>query len=135
MSDQQQSRTGGIENQLDGVGIFCLIISFFGLIACIFLSQNETIKQTNLSSFWIGLGIGVIAEGIIFLILFKAGAEVIRLLKKLNGIPYGGVISGTHEIGDQYTCTECGTTVAQDAKFCTNCGVNFEGEEKEKEDV
>lgn len=135
MSEQQQVRTGGIENQLDGVGIFYLIISIIGLIACIILSQDETIKQTGLSSLWIGLAIGVIAQGIIFWILFKAGAEVIRLLKKLNGLPYGGVISETYGSGTQYTCTECGTPVAPNAKFCTNCGVSFEEEEVEKEEA
>jgi DNA-directed RNA polymerase subunit RPC12/RpoP len=132
MSEQQQTRTGGIENQLDGVGIFFLIVSIIGLIVCIILSQEETIKQTGLSSFWIGLGIGVVAQGIIFWILLKAAAEVIRLLKKLNGLPYGGIISETYGSGTQYTCTECGTPVAPDAKFCTNCGVNFEEEEKEE---
>ncbi|HQF42560.1 MAG TPA: zinc-ribbon domain-containing protein [Ignavibacteriaceae bacterium] len=135
MSEQQQTRTVGIENQLDGVGIFYLIISIIGLIACIVLSQDEAIKQTGLSSFLIGLGIGVIAQGIVFWILFKAGAEVIRLLKKLNGLQYDGVISGTEGSGTEYTCTECGTPVAPDAKFCTNCGVSFEEKEEEKEEV
>jgi len=130
MSENQQTRTGGIESKLDGVGIFYLVISIIGFVAFIILSQSEPIKQTGLSSFWIGLGIGVIAQGIIFWILFEAGAEVIRLLKKLNGLPYGGKISETYGNGTEYTCTECGTPVAPNAKFCTNCGVNFEEEEK-----
>jgi hypothetical protein len=135
MSDQQQKRTGGVENLLDGVGIFYLIISMIGCVACIILSQDEGIKQTGLSSFWIGLGIGVVAQGIIFWILFQAGAEVIRLLKKLNSLPYGGTISKTYGSGTEYTCIECRTPVAQNAKYCTNCGVSFEdNEELEKEE-
>ncbi len=135
MSENQQTRTGGIEGMLNGVGIFYLVISIIGFVACIILSQSETIKQTGLSSFWIGLGIGVIAQGIIFWILFEAGAEAIRLLKKLNGLPYGGKISETYGIGTEYTCTECGTPVAPNANFCTNCGVSFEEEEEEKQEV
>ena len=130
MSQQKQIRDGGIESQLDGVGIFYLVISIIGLIVCIVLSQDETIKQTGLSSFWIGLGIGVIAQGIVFWILFKAGAEVIRLLKKLNGLPYGAVISETAGSGVEYTCTECGAPVAPMANYCTHCGVNFEEQEE-----
>jgi hypothetical protein len=132
MSEQKHMRTGGVEGKLDGVGTFYLIISIIGLIGCIILSQDKLIKQTGLSDFWIALGIGAIAQGIIFWILFKAGAEVIRLLKKLNGLPYGGEISET--IGDwaEYTCTDCGSPVSPDSKFCTQCGANFE-EQKEKE--
>ena len=135
MSDQQQTRTGGIESLLDGVGTFYLTVSIIGLIVCIILSQEETIKQTSLSSFWIGPGIGVIAQGIMLWILFKAAAEVIRLLKKLNGLPYGGVIAEIYGSGTQYTCTECGTPVAPNAKFCANCGVKFENEEEIKEEA
>ena len=134
MADQQQNRSGGIESQQEGIGIFYLIISIISLIVCIFLTKDETIKQTGLSSFWIGLGIGVIAQGIIFWILFKAGAEIIRLLKKLNGLPYGGAISETYASVTAYTCTECGAPTAPNAKYCTNCGVSFE-DVKEKEDV
>lgn len=129
MSDQQQVRTGGIENQLDRVGIFYLIVSIIGLIACIILSQDETIKQTGLSSFWIGLGIGVIAQGIIFWILFKAGAEIIRLLKKLNNLPFGGQISQvTNEEDLEYSCSICGSAVEQNSKYCTECGAKLDEE-------
>lgn len=132
MSEQRQIRTGGIESKLDGVGTFYLVISIIGLIACIILSQDEALKQTGLSSLWIGFGIGAIAQGIIFWILFKAGAEVIRLLKKLNGLPYGGIISETIGDGTEYTCTDCGAPVAPDSKFCTQCGVNFEEQKETK---
>lgn len=126
MTGQKQIRTGGVESKLDGVGAFYLIISILGLIGCIIISQDETVKQTGLSSFWIALGLGAIAQGIIFWILFKAGAEVIRLLKKLNGLPYGGEISETEGDGAEYNCTDCGAPVSQDSKFCTQCGANFE---------
>ena len=126
MAEQKQTRTGGVESKLDGVGTFYLIISIISLIGCIILSQDETIKQTGLSSFWVALGLGAIAQGIIFWILFKAGAEIIRLLKKLNGLPYGGEISVTIGEGAEYNCTDCGAPVAPDSKFCTQCGANFE---------
>jgi hypothetical protein len=132
MSEEKQIRRGGIESQLDGIGVFFLIISIISFIGCLFLSRDETVRQTGLSSIWVVLGIAGIAEGIIFWILFKAGAEIIRLLKKLNGLHYGGSISETIDYGTENKCTECGALVAPEAKFCTQCGVSFiETEEKE----
>jgi len=95
MSEKNRIGSGGIEGKLEGAGIFYLFISILGLAACIFFSQDEKIKQIGLSSLCFGIGIGVLVQGIVYLILFRAGAEVIRLLKRLNGLPYGGLISKT----------------------------------------
>lgn len=130
MEEQRQTKSGAIESKLDGVGSFYLFISILSMVICILLSQEESVKQTGLSSFWIALGIGSTAQGIIFWIVFKASAEVIRLLKKLNGISYTGDISGTVDNSVEYSCTDCGAPVTSDSKFCPNCGASFENEKE-----
>ncbi len=132
MSEQKKLRSGGIESLLEGVGLFYLVISIISFFICVFFSQDEVIKETSSSSFWIVLGIGVLAQGIIFWILFKAGSEIIRLLKKLNGLPYGGIISKTVGGGVEYSCTKCGASVSPNSNFCTQCGANFDDEEEEE---
>jgi len=123
---------GGIEGKMDGVGTFYLIISIVAMVMIMIESQEETIQKLGLSYFWFGLGIGVLAQGIIAWILFRAGGEIIRLLKKLNGIPFGGTISEakspstSFRARDSYACTNCNSKVSSDAKFCPNCGVEFE---------
>lgn len=119
-----QFRYGGIKSKLDGVGIFYWIASIVGFIICIFLSQRKTIESDELSSFWIGFEVITLAQGIIFSIMFKAAAEVVRLLKKLNELPYGGEISELSFGG--YKCNECGASVNQNENICPLCGVSFE---------
>ena len=135
MDEQIQIKTGGIEGKLQGVGNFYLVISIITLVLVAIHSQDTIIKQSGLSSVWMIIGIGALVQGIIFWILFKAGAEVIRLLKKLNGIPYGGIISEINEVENdsEYACTNCGSTVNKDSKFCPGCGVSFEEKEESEQ--
>lgn len=123
------TKDSGVEGRLEGVGTFYIIISIIALIVTLIISQGEQIKNTVLSTLWIAIGISFLAQGIIFMILFQAGAEVIRLLKKLNNLPYSGTISNekeaTVEVND-YTCSECGSVVDKNAKYCAACGVKLE---------
>lgn len=132
MPEQKPTLTGGIEGKMDGVGAFYLVMSIIAMVLIFIESTGEPIQKLGLSYFWIGLGIGVLAQGIIAWILFRAGGEIIRLLKKLNGIPYGGAISEAKSPSmsareeDDYVCTNCNSKISKDAKFCPNCGVEFE---------
>ena len=125
MANEVQPRRGGIEGQLDGVGGFILFLSVVALVVSFVLSQDEAAKKLGLSSLWIVLGIGALAQGIIFWVLFRAGSEVIRLLKKLNHLPFGGSISEAEGGGSEYTCTDCGEPASEEAQFCTKCGSKF----------
>ncbi len=87
MPENNEVRSGGIESKLDGVGGLYLFVSVLALIACIVLSQTDAYQKTGLSILLIAIGIGALAQGIIAWILFQAGGEIIRLLKKLNGLP------------------------------------------------
>ena len=125
MSDGNQSkqpRTGGVESKLEGVATLYLVLSIIGLLACVVISQGDAVKSGGLSSFWIGLGVAALLQGIVFWILFEAGAEVIRLLKKIAGLPYAGRISETDGGGESFSCSDCGAPVSVIDKFCTQCG-------------
>jgi hypothetical protein len=119
---ERKERTGGIESKLDGVAVFYLVLSILALIVCLVMSQDEVIKKIGFSSFLIAIGIGATVQGIVFWILFRADAEVVRLLKKLNGLPYAGSISETVGETASYVCTDCGAQVSVIDKVCTQCG-------------
>ena len=119
-NDNNQSNS--IESQLDGIGLFIIFISIISAIGLIYFSQDETIKQSGSSVIYIAIGIAIFLQGIIWRIIVRAGAEIIRLLKKLNDISYTGLITGEDE---EIVCSECGAVVIEDAKFCPECGTNL----------
>ena len=123
--NEQNSSTGTVEGKLEGGGTFYIFISFLVFAVCFVFAFSDEAKLTNTSFIWIGVGLGLAAQGIIFWILFKGAAEVIRLLKKLNGISYEGHISGNNQ-QREFTCTECGAATTEKAKYCSHCGVSFE---------
>jgi uncharacterized paraquat-inducible protein A len=134
MNEQIQKRTGGIEGKLDSIGNFNLFFSVIALVICIFYSQDVKVNNAGLSLYWIVVGIIVLGQGILFWVIFHAAAEVIRLLKKLNRIPYGGYISETQiQLIDKqasteeksYYCSECEAPVAANDKVCPKCGVKL----------
>ncbi len=124
--------SGGKENQMSGLGIFFLIVGIIGLIACFVVSGSVTKTSSysgwgddGLSPIWIAVGIVSLIEGIALFIVLTAGAEAIRLLKKLNGLTFGGEISEpTPEIG--LKCSECGDSVSEYDEECNECGNKFE---------
>ncbi|MEI7907663.1 MAG: zinc-ribbon domain-containing protein, partial [Bacteroidota bacterium] len=64
-------------------------------------------------------------QGIIFKTLFDAAAEVIMLLKKLNGLSYCGSISNSEGDGESFLCRHCGEPVTKKDKYCTQCGASL----------
>ncbi|MHB8581311.1 MAG: zinc ribbon domain-containing protein [Ignavibacteriaceae bacterium] len=123
-----QQRTGGIESTLEGVGTFYLFSSVIAAIAFIFIALQDNYQKMGLTEVFIIFSIAFLVNGIIFQILFKAAAEVIRLLKRLNGLPYGGLLSVTEtdsENDNSLFCSECGEQVAIKDKICTQCGATL----------
>lgn len=58
----------------------------------------------------------------VFHILTSFG-EIIRLLKRLNHLPYNGEISQSHQNkAVLYKCTQCEKIVAPDDLICFHCG-------------
>ena len=78
------------------------------------------------SSIWYGVGIIGFIQALIAAIIFEGGADVIRLLKKLNGLPYGGLISVVTPKAIRNRCSECEYVISDpDTKFCPRCGRIF----------
>lgn len=133
MSEQQKSNGVAIESRLETIGIFYLVISVVAGVVLIAFTASQSGNMSSYSYFLSGIAIGIALQGIIFWVLLKAGAEIIRLLKKQNGLPYEGEISTVYEEAPQVTCNACGTSVSPDAKYCSSCGAEFVEEEKSTE--
>lgn len=56
---------------------------------------------------WLLPALGGFVQGLALFIVLSAAAEIIRLLKKLNGLPYGGNISEPTS-GYSHYCSQCG---------------------------
>jgi DNA-directed RNA polymerase subunit RPC12/RpoP len=128
---------GGREAALSGLGTFCLAASILGLVAAVGMAGfstdhgwQESWGQDGISPMWIVLGIVSLIQGIAGNIFCQAFAEVIRLLKKLTDLPYGGQISQASPMA-HYVCSDCGAPVWLDeeiAKKCAKCDKVFESE-------
>jgi hypothetical protein len=115
---------GGSEAALSGLGTFFLVVGVIGaLLAFAFAGLND-----RNSSLWITAGVVGLVQGMMTNILCKGFAEIIRLLKKLNGIPFGGHISKATPLYEN-VCSECGTSLYDEflpAAKCPKCAVEFE---------
>lgn len=125
---------GGIECTLSGFAGFIIFVGIVCLVICTVMAGIVTKKSSysdwgedGISAIWIALGFATLIETIIVFFILKMGAEGIRLLKKLNNIPYGGKISESHPTSTYY-CSACRTEVPKDAGFCLNCGQQFESD-------
>ena len=95
MSEKESKKNSGIEITLNKFGYYIFIGSIFSLIVFIIIATQS--KDSSLTMVYVFTGIGILAIGLIFSILFSAVAEIIRLLKRQNNLPYSGVISGTDD--------------------------------------
>ena len=66
----------------------------------------------------------IIVSAVLSWFLLKASAEIIRLLKKLNGLPFGGKISQPNQ-SSVYICSECNAILHSETK-CESCGATIE---------
>ena len=74
-------------------GIICICFAIGIFNETYYFNLNERPIDEATGTFLLSLGISSILWGIIVEILFSSGAEIIRLLKKLNGLKYEGTIS------------------------------------------
>jgi hypothetical protein len=131
---------GGREESLTALGRFFLIIGICGFVAAFIAAglvtrgrYGDSWAENGLSGAWITVGIVSLIQGIAANVFSKSFADVIRLLKKQNGLPYGGEISAATPL-HQFTCSKCGSVAEMmlqggnlvAADRCQNCGVIFE---------
>ncbi|MBD3652352.1 hypothetical protein [Kangiella sp.] len=115
---------GGLENLLSGLATLFLVIGIVGAITVLLLSVDFN-GRFSLLGLILGLipVIGILVHGLFLYALCSAGAEVLRLLKKQNGLPYGGNISGSDPIYEKF-CSECGVRVGE-RDDCPSCKATF----------
>jgi len=123
---------GGKEEQMSGLATFFLVVGIIGCIACIIVAGSVTKTSSysdwgehGVSPVWVVLGLACLIHGIALFIVLRGGAEIIRLLKKQNGLQYAGKISEPFP-EYVYKCPACGITVDSDAVKCFGCGEKFE---------
>lgn len=125
---KQERHEGGLEANLDKMGavfllagILCCIIG--GIVGGIGFLETITYGPPQFYIFICFLVLAVVGliQGIALYLVFMAGAEMIRLLKKLNNLPYTGRISGRMRIHTTHNCSGCGKKVAARAEQCPRC--------------
>ncbi len=125
-------RPGTFEGLASGFGSLFIVIGFAFLLICFVASGNET-KVSQYDKFGengydvtlIIFGISGLLFSIGFYITFRSFGEIIRLLKKLNNMPFGGKISMGQPVYS-FMCPECKSRNAESDKECRKCGVKFE---------
>jgi hypothetical protein len=125
VDEKKAKRTGGVESLLQHYGLLVAIMSIIIFTLLIIFSLRVIAQKTPLAVLYIGIGVGILIQGLLLKTLFDAGAEIIRLLKRLNGLPYAGSISETEGEGETFFCTDCGEPVAIEQKICTQCGAKL----------
>lgn len=113
--------TGGIESWLGitGGAIFLLSVGIF--LGYLILYADHS-RQVDASGNLIIGAVSLIA-GIVSFVVMRALADVVRLLKKLNQLPFGGSISRAtaHENARSVLCPKCGAMNWASRTECREC--------------
>jgi len=122
---KQIAYSGGMEDTLESVGGIFLFLGIAGgilaiIAAIVAFNDNETGAGVNL----LCIGFASIFVSAVNRILFIAGAEAIRLLKKLSGLKFSGNITQP-TTSNIYKCSACGTSVSEFSEQCYSCGAKF----------
>ncbi len=113
------AETHGREVQLAVLGRACLVLGLLGIVVSIGVAAASGVFG------WFVAGLAALVAGVVLSVILGAAAEMIRLLKRLCGIPYQGAITGEQGI-DSITCSECGCPAWPDSTWCDGCGCPFE---------
>ena len=128
-----KKRTGGIESSLENIGDFYLFFSVIAGLLLIFMSFTDEMSSLGFTMPLFIAGIILIINAIIFRSFFKGISEIIKLLKRLNKLPYGGTLSLSEGDGENdYECGSCGEPLSKFEKSCTQCGVEVDYSESDE---
>ena len=111
---------GGTESRLS---ILASVFLGLGIIGCL---VGLVVGLTQ-ESLWVAVvgGAGALLHGLLMWALLGASADAIRLLKKLNGLPYAGDVSPTTPV-DSWACSACGARVQELQGHCGRCGKSLD---------
>lgn len=113
--------SGGKESLLSGMAIFFLFLGVLGSSASFGISLWTDLE---FGPAWGVLGVAIFVQGLFLYAITGAGADIIRLLKMQNGLPFGGKISEA-DTTYIYLCSECGKKTDMYENFCSSCNVEF----------
>jgi hypothetical protein len=102
---------GGIEDKMSTLAGIFLILNIATAVICIivfFSSLGDFSKMEQYRVISIVMAIACAISGTALYIILEAGAEIVRLLKKQNGIRYSGDISQANKPIYSYACSNCG---------------------------
>ena len=121
---------GGVEERLENTGDVFWALGILGGVGGLLVAIVELLTdQINLVAAPCIAAILAFTQGALIGTLCKAGAEIIRLLKKSNGLKFSGEISQPTDQLDgvvSYTCSACGAPVVPRAQTkCAKCGAEF----------
>ena len=120
---EKQIGSGGLESTLAGLAALWLV---FGI--CSVLIAFTLTLTVNFLMAIIQLVSSLFTTIVVWLII-RALAELIRLGKLQNGLPYSGKISSSNAV-TVYNCGKCGAAVHTNVDQCYACGAKFETDPK-----
>ena len=100
------------------------MLVYLGFAGGIVLAVVGMVSPQNTAACMIG-GIFLALNGVVANALLQSFSEVIRLLKKQNGMAYGGSISLAHPVY-RYICSKCGRNQEHAVSRCWSCGESFD---------
>ena len=119
-----------VERKLDSAGSILLGLGIagavIGLIAGIVLLANlDSERSASPAVMCFAFAIACFLQGYVFCVFFRGMAEMVRLLKKANGIKYSDKITEAATL-TRWQCSRCSTpVVVANQKKCPECGSKF----------
>jgi len=121
---------GGREGTLSLMGSLMLWLGLIGGIVTAFVGVVSRHVDTTAC---VISGIVIALNAIVANALLQGFAEVIRLLKKQDGMEYGGWIESAEPVHG-YVCSKCGQSNDNDYLMCWNCKEIFDVEIRDNPD-
>ena len=105
--------TGGLESQLDGIAAILFWLGVIAGVVAVILSIEYDVSLFS--------GVAVFLSAVVTWAILRALAELVRLQKKANGLPYAGQISEARP-NIIYRCDGCNEVVHENDRVCASCG-------------
>jgi hypothetical protein len=111
---KESALVGGLEGTLTSLGVVLLVIGTVGALAAGSIAFDPYYKEHDplWLKMWIAIAVASLVQGVIAFAFFRGMAEVIRLLKKANGLEYGGKVS-VPTVEYQTVCSACGVSLTE----------------------
>ena len=114
----------GLEDTLDICASALLMLGIIGAVVLLILGS---VVWSFLPAIGLAGGIGLAGSSWFAWLVLRGLAEIVRLQKRANDLPYSGKISQT-EKGDAKRCDSCGQ-ILEGTSFCDTCQQSVAGAE------